>query len=442
MSEQLLVGVTGADITPAPGIHMGGYWGRKSGATDVHDPLMAKQLAFELGGNRAALIALDLVGLDAATVGSIRQRVEKEVGIPGEGIMVCCSHTHAGPLTAPFRGMGEIDATYLSEVEETIVRLAGKGMGALRPARMAYGRVEAHLGINRREGRQTGVEIGHNPDGPVVSYAHLVRFEGEEGLLATLFSHACHGVVLGGANHSISADFPGAAVRFVEGETGAPALFVNGACGDINPRKTGGSFEDVEELGRELGQAVVDGLNGVESVEISSLRHASEEIQLPLCKPPSRLQAEVEKLALQLKAELKKIASDGGDIWAQQIPQAHLEWAQGTLDWVKKGKDREQSQRFEIQVLALGGLALLGMEGEIFSRYQLELEEESPLPATLLCGYANGCVGYVPTADEYARGGYVVDSAYKVYPSVQMIAPESEELIRRAARSLLGKVAV
>ena len=441
MSEQLLVGVARADITPAPGIHMGGYWGRKSGATDVHDPLMAKMLTFELGTTRAALVALDLVGLDAATVASVRRRIEKGVGIPGEGIMICCSHTHAGPLTAPFRGMGEIDETYLAEVEETVVRLAEEGMAAPQPARVAHARVEARLGINRREARQTGVEIGHNPDGPVVSYAHLVRFEGEEGLLATLFSHACHGVVLGGANHSISADFPGAAARFVERETGAPALFVNGACGDINPRKTGGSFEDVEELGRELGQAIVDGLDGVSAVKITSLRHALEEVQLPLCEPPSRLQAEVEKLALQLKAELKKIASDGGDIWAQRVPQAHLEWAQATLDWVKKGEDRERSQRFEIQVLALGGLALLGMEGEIFSRYQLELEEESPLPATLLCGYANGCVGYVPTADEYARGGYEVDSAYKVYPSVQMIAPESEELIRRAARSLLGSVA-
>ena len=89
-----------------------------------------------------------------------------------------------------------------------------------------------------------------------------------------------------------------------------------------------------------------------------------------------------------------------------------------------------------------GGLdvALVGMEGEMFVRYQLDLEAESPLPATVLCGYANGCVGYVPTADEYPRGGYEIEEAYKVYPSVQMLAPESEAMIREGAKRLLKEV--
>ena len=87
----------------------------------------------------------------------------------------------------------------------------------------------------------------------------------------------------------------------------------------------------------------------------------------------------------------------------------------------------------------------------MFVRYQLELEEASPRPMTVLCGYANGCIGYVPTADEYQRGGYEVGTpydfsldagaeAYKVYPSVQMIGPESEDIIRSGALDLLGKV--
>ena len=84
----------------------------------------------------------------------------------------------------------------------------------------------------------------------------------------------------------------------------------------------------------------------------------------------------------------------------------------------------------------------------MFVRYQLDLEAASPQQPTVLCGYANGCIGYVPTADEYGRGGYEVGTsydfnvkaateAYKVYPSVQMIAPESEEIIRREALSVL-----
>ena len=435
--SDLMAGCACGDITPEPGIHMGGYWGRRSGATDVHDRLGAKVLSFALEEERVALITFDLVGLDGATAGEIRRRVQEETGIPAEGIMVCCTHTHAGPLTVPFRGMGEVDVNYLARVKDTAVELARVAAGKMRAARVAYGKVGVQLGINRREGRREKTVIGQNSKGPVAPYAHLVRIDADDGLLATLFSHACHPVVLGRDNHSISADFAGAAARYVEAQTGAVALFVNGACGDVNPRKTDGSFDDVEELGGELGQVVVGGMEEAKEVKVHSLRHAFERVQLPLVELPPRLRAETEKLALQLKAELKGITGDGGDAWAQRVPQARLAWAQEMLELVRAGGGKNRFQSFAIQGIGLGELALLGMEGEIFARYQLDLEKRSPLPATMLCGYANGCIGYVPTAGEYALGGYEVEEAYKVYPSVQMIGPESEELIGEKARAIL-----
>jgi len=417
---------------------MGGYWGRRSGATDVHDPLRAKVLTFAAGEGKAALVALDLVGLGASSVQEIRRRVQAETGIPAAGVMVCCSHTHSGPLTLPFRGMGEVDVEYMARLQDTVVDLAGQAAAAMPEVRVAYARVPAQLGINRREARREGMVIGENPQGPVVPYAHVVRFDADEGLLATLFSHACHPVVLDNTNHSISADFAGAAARHVEARTRRPALFVNGACGDINPRQRGG-FAEVEEVGRELGQAVVAGLDATEGVAGIPVRHASEKIELPLVEPPPRLQAETEKLALQLKAELSKLA--GADVWAQRVTKARLAWAQEMLDLVRSGRNKDQAQPFEIQAIALGTLALLAMEGEIFVRYQLDLETRSPLQPTVVCGYANGCVGYVPTAEEHARGGYEVEEAYKVYPGVQMIGPKSEALIRKAAESMLEGLA-
>ena len=438
---RLVAGVASGEITPSPGIHMGGYWGRRSGAVDVHDPLMAKVLTFAVGEKRAALVSLDLVGLDAATVGEIRGRIEAETGILGAAVMVCCSHTHAGPLTVPFRGMGVVDLDYMSWMQDTVVELAGQAASGAQPVRVAHTRVPAQVGINRRQVRQKDTVIGRNPQGPVADYAHVVRFDGERELVATLFSHACHGVVLGSANHRISADFAGAAARYIEAETGAAALYVNGACGDINPRKTGGDFADVEELGGELGKAVVAGLAAAGPIAVETVRWASEKVALPLRELPPRLRAEAEKLVLQLKAEIKGVSGSGGDVWAQRVPRARLAWAEELLERVKAGGNEERRQPFEVQTIGVGGLALVGMEGEIFVRYQLDLEAESPFAATILCGYANGCVGYVPTADEYERGGYEVEEAYKVYPSVQMIAAESEEMVRNAAQTILAKLA-
>jgi hypothetical protein len=413
-----------ADITPPVGIHMGGYWGRQSGATKVHDGLMAKVLVCAMGERKVTIVAVDLVALDADSVRAIRSRIEREAGMPGDGVMVCASHTHAGPLTLPFRGMGDVDKDYMARVEDMVVGLVVQAGSSLQVGQLRYARPTVQIGLNRRAQRRG------EATGPVVPYAHVLRFEGREGTGVTLFSHACHPVVLSGANHELSGDFAGAAARYIEAQTGEMALFINGACGDINPRVTGGSFADVEALGRELGEAVVGAIADAQSASVAGLGYRRERIDLPLIEVPDRLRAEAEKLKMQLVAELAR----WGDIWAQRVPRARLEWAEEMLALVRRGEGGNRVQPFEIHGLALGEWVLLGMEGEIFARYQLDLEAES----LMLCGFANGCIGYVPTADEYPRGGYEVDDAYKVYPSVQMIAPESEVLIRERAGELVA----
>ncbi len=413
-------GAAAADITPPVGIAMGGYWGRRSGATHIRDRLMAKALVCGLGSARVALVAVDLVGLDAAVVRAIRERVACSTGIEVMAVMICASHTHSGPLTFPFRGMGRIDSRYLEQVVDAVVEVVIAAAADSRPGRLYYARPQVQIGRNRRP---------QSVKGEFVPYAHVLRFVAECGAEATIFSYACHPVVLGRDNHQISADFPGVAARCIEAATGGRALFVNGACGDVNPRIANGSFADVDRLGEELGRAVLEGRAEATPVDASALRWAHERLDLPLRPLPPRWRAEAEKLKWHLRARLAR----GGE-----VPTAQLKWAVAMEKWVRAGAARARVQPFEIQALALGELVLLGMEGELFARYQLDLEVAHG-PA-VLCGFANGCIGYVPTADEYARGGYEIDLAYKVYPSVQMIAPASESLIRQRAAALVAKV--
>ena len=422
-------GAAAADITPPVGIAMGGYWGRRSGATHIRDRLMAKALVCGCGAARIALVAVDLVGLDADAVRRIREKIRRATGIEDAAIMVCASHTHAGPLTFPFRGMGRIDCYYLEQVADAVVEAVVAAAADSRPGRVYNARPRVQIGINRREPHSQGTRIGQNPAGPVVPYAHVLRFVAADGTGVTLFNHACHPVVLGHDNLQISGDFAGAAARHIEEQTGDRALFINGACGDVNPRITSGSFADVEALGQELGQAVLEGRDAAEPLETASISWAHERLDLPLQSPPTRWRAEVGKLKWHLRTRLAR---------GSEVAKAQFEWAMAMCKWVRAGSERAQVQSFEMQALALGELVLLGMEGEIFARYQLDLEAAHE-PA-VLCGFANGCIGYVPTADEHARGGYEIDLAYKFYPSVQMIAPESESLVRQRAAALIAKV--
>ena len=416
----LHLGTAAADITPPVGIPMGGYWGRRSGATHIRDCLMAKALVCSQGTARIALVAVDLVGLDADAVRGIREKIGRATGIEGGAIMVCASHTHAGPLTFPFRGMGHIDSGYLEQVSDTVVEVVVAAVADSRPGRLYYARPPVQIGRNRRP---------QSVKGEVVPYAHVLRFAAECGTEIILFSYACHPVVLGRDNHQVSADFPGVAARCIEAVTGGLALFVNGACGDVNPRVTNGSSADVECLGEELGRAALEGRDAAAPLEVAAISWAHERLALPLRPLPSRWRVEAEKLKWHLRARLAR----GGE-----VSKAQFEWAVAMRKWVRAGAQCARVQPFEMQALALGELVLLGMEGELFARYQLDLEAAHE-PA-VLCGFANGCIGYVPTADEYARGGYEIDLAYKFYPSVQMIAPASEPLIRQRAAALIAKV--
>ena len=422
-------GAAAADITPPVGIAMGGYWGRRSGATHIRDRLMAKALVCGQEAARIALVAVDLVGLDADAVRGIREKIRRATGIEDAAIMVCASHTHAGPLTFPFRGMGRIDCYYLEQIADAVVEAVVAAAADSRPGRLYYARPPVQIGINRREPHPQGTRIGQNPAGPVVPYAHVLRFVTTDGTGVTLFNHACHPVILGHDNLQISGDFAGAAVRHIEEQTVDRALFINGACGDVNPRITGGSFADVEALGQALGQAMLEGRDAAVPLETSAISWAHERLDLPLQPPPTRWRAEVEKLKWHLRTRLAR---------GSEVAKAQFEWAMAMCKWVRAGSERARVQPFEIQALALGELVLLGVEGELFARYQLDLEAAHG-PA-VLCGFANGCIGYVPTADEYARGGYEIDLAYKFYPRVQMIAPESESLIRQRAAALIAKV--
>ena len=442
----LCAGWAREDITPEAGIHMGGYWGRRSGATGVHDSLGASVILWRRGGGPAdvgaALVALDLVGVTSDMAGRLREQVVSAAGsavsLTPEAVTVCCSHTHAGPLTMPFRGMGEVDGSYLERVCVQVGRAAAKAAEGLRPVGLRYARPSVRIGINRRQARRGGVVIGEDPRGPVASHAHVVVFEAvHPARRAVLFQHACHPVVLPGSNHEISADFPGPARRVVEERTGALAVYVNGAAGDINPRGGHGSFDAVESLGAELGTAVAEAADRADERDEDGIGWSRERLALPLIPPSPAMGEEVRGTIGDLEAA---VSGAGEDPWERRVPEARLAWAR---QWLA-GAGREAvagTQPFEVHGLRIGPLVLLGLEGEIFVRYQLDLERECGM-ALIVCGYANGCVGYVPTADEYARGGYEIDQAYKVYPSVRMIAPESEGIVRAGAWRVLEGLGV
>src|SRR3989442_14091799 len=82
--------------------------------------------------------------------------------------------------------------------------------------------------------------------------------------LAGVFIYACHPTTLAWENTLLSPDYPGAMREVVEGVTGVPCVFLQGASGDLGPRE--GFVGDpavADRNGRQLGYAVLAALEGM-----------------------------------------------------------------------------------------------------------------------------------------------------------------------------------
>ena len=63
----------------------------------------------------------------------------------------------------------------------------------------------------------------------------------------------------------------------------------------------------------------------------------------------------------------------------------------------------------EIQLLAIGDSAWVGVPGELFCQIGLDIKADSPAAHTYIVGYANCYQGYYPTPIAYTEGGYEVN---------------------------------
>ncbi|MBI4531197.1 MAG: neutral/alkaline non-lysosomal ceramidase N-terminal domain-containing protein, partial [Candidatus Latescibacteria bacterium] len=372
-------------------------------------------------------------------VGKIRDLVQQQAGIPPTQLLLNSSHTHFGPGTILFRGMGTRDEAYLDVLVRQIVGAVRMAVDRLAPARLGVGRGSVRIGINRREKRPDGVILGKNPEGKVAPYVDVLRVDrGDGSLLALLFAHATHPVTLGGKCLLVTADFPGYAMRFVERWMleGGVALFAQGCCGDVNPEIVGGTFSDVERSGTALGAAVVGTAAQITTSEEIELRVATRQLTLPLQDPPPI--EEAERILEEYQKKLDESKTTGKEWGWVRHDLGMVEWAQDVLHLSRRGT-MGLTQEFTIQGIRMNDTAIVAMDGEVFVDYALDFDARSLFRQTIVLGYSNGCIGYIPTEEAYAEGGYEVDSAYRYYGTL-MIAMESDRMIREAAMDLLQEL--
>ena len=428
--HDLRAGVARRRITPPRGIFLIGYGDRAKGNIGVHDDLTATTLVLDDGAQHLALVSLDLLAINEFIVDRIRARLA-----PTE-VLLCCSHTHSGPIVYADEKSPRRNREYIAALEENIVAAVREAEGRLQPVRLEYACGEAPVGINRRERKPDGrIEIGRNPDGPRDRSVQVVSVlaEGDGTRIATLVNYACHGTVLGPDNLLVSADWIGFMRQEVEAQMGGLTLFLQGAAADINPDmywEDAHAFERAAEQGRQVAQAVLDALTaGSQSLRGTPLRLARTEVWLPTVvraetpRPPRSYRRPL--LALAHLPGFMAIFADV--LLAQRYP------------WKSRIEAREGfwSVPMRINAVRLGDLALVTYAAETFTEIGMKVKALSPARHTLFASVTDGCISYLPTGEAHAEGGYEVEIAPLAYRYPGPFQPVCEGMALEATRSLL-----
>lgn len=375
------VGAARRDITPTEALPMWGYGDRHDALSDGKlDSLYAAAVVIKAGDSKVAIVGLDLGrSPNEKSLQQIRQRIKAEAGI--EYSFIAGSHTHHGPVlelsNEDGKGKGRFDAAirYYKQLEDGIVAAIVEANSKLVPAKLANGVFKLD-GFNRN--RHTKIEPK-----PVDRDVSLLRFDDSSGKpIAVIVNYTAHPTSIPSSVLKYSADYVGTLKAAIEKETGAQAIFMQGASGD---QSTDRKDKDYQAYGQAIAQEVLKFLATMKAKDVTA---PSLQVREDRFKFGSRTDL-ANPLIKQAFAKA---------FFPELIPNYIDEYADGI--------------RPRLTVALLNNeIALVGVSGEYFANHALRLKERVRGPQVFFFGYANGYHQYFPTIEAVSEGGYGADNA-------------------------------
>lgn len=374
MSEPVFrVGIGVSDITPPleVGFLTSSVNGTYAPFETVRLPLKARAIALESGTDMVVLVSLDLLGLNGdAVYGWERFKAASCGVVPVDRVILTCTHTHSAPESLALSDLYTSEAyrRWLSDLEGIISKTISASILTLEEMSMMELTTSTLDGfsLQRRIVSPDGVAMSDSMQpvtadlfekGPIDRRIRVLRFLSKEGNAVASIIHAvCHPVheML---SPQVSPDFPGELCAMWESNpaNGFP-MFLNGAAGNVNPPT-------------------------VSCGEVYAVEHAQAIMQKVTGSKDSRHEAITGLFQLTESLNLNK------------RPKVDV---------------ADADVRVVINMIRIGKVALVFLPGEPFVETALQIEQHSPFKDTIVIGYSECSVGYIPTSSAFAEGGYEV----------------------------------
>lgn len=399
----MLVGTAWEDITPQALLPLQGQY-RTRIARHTRDPLTANAVAFRHGASCAVLVSCDLIFLGDDFVREVQTACAERWNVPASAVLIACTHTHVGPFTTGRGILGRPDPAYMRGLRESLIRVVGRALNDVEDTSLYAGKgwIE-HMGFNRRgmnrEGQANMYYGSWNDDfacveGPRDGSVNVLFARKRSGdVKVVLVSFATHPNCLEGEEF-YSADIPGEVRRVLR-----------------------------RNLGDDLGVVYLTGCNG--NTAPSQLENNREKTM------PWRGEAGLRRSGVYLGAEILKVIAAAVNPMATEILRLRRETLQIPIrPWpesfdpntLRAGKWRDSYNLYKsdwprmlreespvdvrLNVLRLGDAAVCTHPAELYVEHGLAVKKHAGDRVILIAGLCDGCVGYVPTAEAFKRGGY------------------------------------
>lgn len=406
MENQLYCGAAKVSITPSAQLlpWMFGLMDRHY--CKVHDELFLRVLAFQSGETKALIVVYDL---DKATnPEEWTKRIEDETGVPADNILYLAIHTHTAPLTGyrPFEGPNFIGRKapevqekvkeYEAFLLERLLEAVKTALRNLAPAHFGYARESCDVGVNRcvryeikdENGAVSSMMgLGCNIDGLSDRTLLALRVENAEtgapiGFFTNYAVHCVAGFLndCGDGKSFLSGDIGGAVSRALEEEyPGSVALWTSAPAGDINPVQMIQTFHPDLRTGAPIercmqGEDAADAtINAMAGRQLASIRRALGKINCDI---------------------------DRGVI------RAKIDWAKTkcSKSGIKNGEQVcDEDYTIRTHLLQIGPLALIGVDGELYTSLGQAMKAASPMADTFIINHDSSLLANNP--------GYIADDA-------------------------------
>jgi hypothetical protein len=411
-ANSLRAGAARVDITPKDLTGLWMVWGQPFDG--VHDPIYARAVVVDNGSASAAIVSTDLVEFGDSM--ALRRRIEKELGIPAEHIMISATHDHNAPRSGPItpgsssaEGRPYSPPAYIQFVDDSIVEAVKKAKAALQPAKVGVGTGRADINVNRNgyNGRGWG---GADPDGASDKTVWVVKFESAAGEpIALLMNYAVHSTVGGLQNTMVTGDLAGAAERFVEKHYNdkVVALWTMGPAGDQNPKydslgtpgqqnrnaqKNSDNFayEAMDAMGFIVGAETILTANRIQNMTSTARIAAGEKVFT--CEtvaekkgpaPPAAAATAAPRPANAPAGQAGPPPGNPGGMMFRANPNFHE-----TIPYPK-------SLDIHLNLIEINQIAITGVSGEVFTKIYWHLKKDSPLADTIMVTMSNDRIGYI-----------------------------------------------